>query len=236
MSRTILSATFAFLLSAGSGIVSAQAAPAAPGGLVGTVISQPVAAVDFSLVDQKGATFRMSATRGKIVVLSFIYTHCADICPFIMMKIKEAQNLLGADMDKVAFVAITTDPKRDTPAVNASYSKEAGLYDTWHFLTGSVGEVKKVWAEYGVGVHEVSDGDVQDTAGGSVPDMQVDRAKGLDGAEIAVVHSLIKKFAGGYEVTHSAPFWIVDADGRIRAILDAEALPSDIVTDIKALQ
>jgi len=152
------------------------------------------------------------------------------------MKIKEAQNLLGADMDKVAFVAITTDPKRDSPAVNASYSREAGLYDSWRFLTGSVGDVQKVWAKYGVGVHEVSEGEVDDSAGGGMAGMQIDRSKGLTGAEIAVVHALIKKFAGGYEVTHSAPFWIIDAKGQVRAILDAEALPSDIVTNIKALQ
>ena len=236
MRRSILSAILLLSLFAGSGVASAQAAPAGSGGLVGTVISQPVAAVDFSLVDQKSATFRMSATRGKIVVLSFIYTHCADICPFITMKIKEAQNLLGADMDKVAFVAITTDPKRDSPAVNASYSREAGLYDSWRFLTGSVGDVQKVWAKYGVGVHEVSEGEVDDSAGGGMAGMQIDRSKGLTGAEIAVVHALIKKFAGGYEVTHSAPFWIIDAKGQVRAILDAEALPSDIVTNIKALQ
>ena len=201
------------------------------------MIAEPVAAVDFSLTDQgKNETFRMSSARGKIVVLSFIYTHCADICPFVTMKVKEAQSLLGPELDKVAFVAVTTDPKRDSPAVIAKYSREAGLYDSWRFLTGPVGEVRKVWAKYGVGVHEVTEGEVEDSAGGGMAGMQIDRAKGLTGAEIAVVHALIRKFAGGYEVTHSAPFWIIDAKGQVRAILDADALPSDIVADIKALQ
>jgi len=229
-----LALTCFIMLSAGSALLHSQAAPTS--GLVGTVISQPVAAVDFSLTDQKNETFRMSSARGKIVVLSFIYTHCADICPFVTMKVKEAQSLLGPEIDKVAFVAVTTDPKRDSPAVIASYSREAGLYDSWRFLTGSVGEVREVWAKYGVGVHEIREGEIDDSSGGGMAGMQIDRSKGLTGSEIAVVHALIKKFAGGYEVTHSAPFWIIDAKGQVRVILDADALPSDIVTDIKALQ
>ena len=42
----------------------------------------------------------MAATRGKVVVMTFIYTHCTDLCPFVTMKLKSARDQLGKDADK----------------------------------------------------------------------------------------------------------------------------------------
>ena len=51
--------------------------------LVGTVMPRPAAAPDFTLTDQHGGLFHMAATHGKVVVMTFIYTHCTDLCPFV---------------------------------------------------------------------------------------------------------------------------------------------------------
>ena len=220
------------LLAFGTGILGAQNAPASPGPGQAAAAQPPMAA-DFSLVDQNNEAYRFSTTRGKIVVLGFIYTHCADICPFVTMKIKIAHELLGTDADKVAFLAITTDPERDTPTVIANYSKAAGMENIWHFLTGTPDEVKKVWSEYGVRVQEEQG--VEDSEGQASSDqMRLDLAKGLGDAELALARSLIGQFAGGYALSHSGPIWIIDAQRRIRAILDAETQPSDIVRAIRA--
>lgn len=233
MRKRILTSLWLVSLLVGLGGVSAQA-PSVAEAPKGSISPRHIVAADFTLTDQKDEPFKMSGTRGEIVLLSFIYTHCADICPFTTMKIKATQILLGRDMGKVVFVAITTDPLRDTPEVIADYSKSAGLYDTWHFLTGPLDDLKRIWNEYGVGVHKVSESDVQDSEARGMPGMGADKAKGLDEAEIAAAQSLIEKFAGGYAVTHSGPFWIIDAEGETRAILDADASPSDIVADIEA--
>jgi protein SCO1/2 len=96
-------------------------------GVVGNLVQHSFPAPDFTLTDQNGATFHMAAMKGKVVLMSFIYTHCTDICPFIAVKVKNAYTLLGNDAANVVFVAVTTDPKRDVPAVTAAYSKELGL-------------------------------------------------------------------------------------------------------------
>jgi protein SCO1/2 len=98
--------------------------------LVGTVIPHPAAAPDFTLTDQKGLPFHMANTKGKVVVVTFIYTHCTDLRPFVTMKLKNAREQLGTDADKAVFVAVTTDPKRDTQNVIAAYSRAAGLFDS----------------------------------------------------------------------------------------------------------
>ena len=46
---------------------------------------------------------------------------------------------------------------------------------------------------------------------------------------------IITQFGGGYEVSHTTPFWVIDRSGRRRAILDAYASPEDIATDARIL-
>ena len=200
-------------------------------------MSKPVPAIDFSLSDQKGSSYSLSSSKGKVRVLSFIYTHCDDICPFMAIKIKDARGLLGPLADKVEFISVTTDPERDTQEVNAAYSREAGLFDSWHFLTGSVADVKKVWTDFGIGVHKVEESDTTPAEGTdtNMGDMNAKAINGLSQADIALGKMLGDKFGGGYEVTHTAPFWFIDPKGNIRAVLNADASPADIVTNVKAL-
>ena len=61
-----------------------------PAGLVNNIVQHTMAAADFSLTDQHGQPFHLADSRGKVVVLCFIYTHCTDICPFISVKVRDA--------------------------------------------------------------------------------------------------------------------------------------------------
>ena len=225
-----------FLAAAAIGVLVSSCAKPSPV-LLGTKMTKVIPAVDFSLTDQKGAAYRLSAAKGKVVVLSFIYTHCDDICPFVALKIKDARDLLGPLAEKVEFVAVTTDPERDTPEVNAAYSRDAGLYDSWHFVTGSVVDVKKVWTDFGIGVHKVADSVPAKGEGSDkgMADMNDDASKGLSQPDITHGKSIGDKFGGGYEVTHTAPFWFIDPRGNLRAVMNADAAPGDLVANVKAL-
>jgi cytochrome oxidase Cu insertion factor (SCO1/SenC/PrrC family) len=204
--------------------------------LVGTVIPHPAAAPDFTLADQRGLPFHMAETRGKVVVMTFIYTHCTDLCPFVTMKLKSARDQLGRDADKAVFVAVTTDPARDTQPVIAAYSRAAGLFDGWHFLTGPLPAVKDVWFNYGVGVDiekPAKGGKAEEGSQGSA--MDAEPTQGLSPREKDVAHNLVDQFGGGYDVSHSAPYWIIDRKGNFRASMDADVLPSQIVENVRAL-
>jgi cytochrome oxidase Cu insertion factor (SCO1/SenC/PrrC family) len=195
-------------------------------------MSPPGAPVDFALTDQHGNAFSMSGTRGKVSIVTFLYTHCTDTCPFLALKVKEAGIMLGADAARVAFVAVTTDPKRDTVPVMADYSRAIGLFDVWHFLTGAPDAVSAVWKGYGIGVRTQAPGDEGTTTSGGP---EVEHGQGLSGADLKIASDVIMRFGGGYEVQHSAPFWLIDPRGRVRILLDADATPEDIVTDARAL-
>jgi protein SCO1/2 len=215
-------------------LVMLAAACQAPVKLTGTVLPHPAAAPDFTLVDQAGQPFHMADTKGRVVVITFIYTHCTDLCPFVTLKLKSAREQLGKDADKAVFVAVTTDPERDTQSVIAAYSKAAGLYDSWHFVTGPVAAVKQVWFDYGVGVDiEKKVGDEPAPKSGGMSDAEP--VQGLSPKEVTDAHDIVAGFGGGYDVSHSTPFWIVDRAGKIRASMDADALPSDIAGNLRAL-
>jgi cytochrome oxidase Cu insertion factor (SCO1/SenC/PrrC family) len=205
--------------------------------LVGTILTRPTPAVDFTLTDQNGVPFRMAGTRGRVVVLAFIYTHCDDTCPFMAVKAREARALLGGDAGKVDFVAVTTDPKRDTVPVLAAYSRVLGLSDGWHFLTGPPEAVRAVWSDYGVGV-EAEESRPAGSAGRETTEEDAENGspkEGLSSEGLALADRMVQVFGGGYEVAHAAPFWIIDPRGMIRIVLDAGATPADLLTDIRAM-
>ena len=228
-------------------------------GVVGNLIQHSSPAPDFTLTDQNGVTFHMADMKGKVVLMSFIYTHCTDICPFIALKVKDAYNLLGDDSANVVFVAVTTDPKRDIPQVTSAYSKELGLLNVWHFVSGTPKAVQAVWFSYGIGVTVDQDTDAvappkeekksatssQTDKTGAAPNESKESSgggmemaaptQGLSKSDLDLAGTLIDKFGGGYDVGHSAPFWIVDKKGLIRVGMDADATPADLVTNIKAL-
>ena len=91
------------------------------------VVNRP--APDFSLMDADGREVRLSDYHGTVVVLWFVYTSCPDICPLhseIVARIQEMANATPM-REAVRFVAITTDPARDTAAVLAEYADIHGL-------------------------------------------------------------------------------------------------------------
>ena len=70
-------------------------------------------APDFQLTDQSGNNVSLSNLRGKIVVLSFLYTRCQDVCPLIAFKMSQAYSELGNDAQQIKFVVISVSPEED---------------------------------------------------------------------------------------------------------------------------
>ena len=163
--------------------------------------------------------------------MTFIYTHCTDTCPFISVKIRQACKLLGSQAKNAVLVAVTTDPRRDTRQVAAEYSREVGLYDLWHFLTGSPDAVAEVWKQYHI---DVENGSVIPPAQAATQDEQ-EHAQGLSPDELRLADQITRQFGGGYEVGHVALLWFIDKRGNLQATLDSDAPPADIAANLVAL-
>jgi protein SCO1/2 len=110
-------------------------------------------APDFTLTDGvTGRAVTLSAQRGQVVALTFLYTSCPDVCPLTASRFRAAQDELGADAARVTFVAVSVDPDRDTPQAVRDFSAAHGLASNWYYLVGGRAQLSPVWAAYGIGV------------------------------------------------------------------------------------
>lgn len=97
--------------------------------------------------------------------MTFIYATCTDTCPLLTGKLAGIRRRLGPDFGaKVAFVSITVDPERDTPAILRNYATAHGVNGRgWAFLTGTPAEIREVARRYGVFARKTDRGDVDHT-------------------------------------------------------------------------
>lgn len=124
-------------------------------GLAGAVPSYlPVIepASSFSLVDISGKAVTSAELRGKVVLLSFIYTHCTTECPMVTSRFgKIADRLKWAGLlgGSALLVSVSFDPQRDTPRWLATYAQSIGADPTaWLFLTGDARQIAGLLESY----------------------------------------------------------------------------------------
>jgi protein SCO1 len=119
----------------------------------GGEISPPKPAPGLSLHNYLGgARVNLDQYRGKAVLVTFLYTHCPDICPLITANLRIAQRLMGPRVDsKVQIIAVSVDPRGDTPQTVAAFLKVHGMTGRMKYLIGSARELGAVWQKWGVG-------------------------------------------------------------------------------------
>ncbi|MBI4988951.1 MAG: SCO family protein [Rhodocyclales bacterium] len=106
----------------------------------------------FSLTDQSGRRTALTDFRGRVVIVTFLFTNCTDVCPVLPQMLARVDQLLSdAEKAKLAYVGISIDPRRDTPQRLREFIKSHGLdASRWTLLTGSVKELTKAANDYGV--------------------------------------------------------------------------------------
>jgi len=118
---------------------------------------------DFALLNQSGKTIHLGQFRGKVVLMTFIYTRCplADFCPRMSRNFAEIDKALEGDpalYAKTHLLSVSFDPAYDTPAVLKSYggaytgqyTKERFLH--WDFAAPPVKELPEITEFFDVGV------------------------------------------------------------------------------------
>jgi len=71
---------------------------------------------EFTLVDQNGKSFRFANARGKIVLVTFIFTTCPGCLPAADSEVRyHPTHATGKKIDDYLLLSITTDPARTLP-------------------------------------------------------------------------------------------------------------------------
>jgi protein SCO1/2 len=138
--------------------------PKEPSEIGRRVVKKTVA--DFKLSDQDGKPFKFNSARGKLVLVTFIFTTCPDVCPLLTAKLAAIQRTLEEKKIKdYLLLSITTDPERDTTAALKEYAGHFKAdFRRWSFLNGSRQEMANVWKLFDVNVTKTESGQVQHTS------------------------------------------------------------------------
>ena len=117
---------------------------------VGPTLENPSTPPAFALSDQNGRVLRLAALRGKVVLVTFLYTHCPDVCPLTASNLNTTLRRLGPQRSDVEVLAVSVDPVGDTPQAVRSFVHTHRLLPQFHYVTGPRRRLQRIWRAYDV--------------------------------------------------------------------------------------
>ena len=102
---------------------------------------------DEELLDQNGRAVHLytDLIKGKVVVVSFVFTSCGLVCPMQTIALSKLQQALGERFGtEVHFVSVSLDPETDNPKRLRDWSEQFGANSRWTFVTGEKTRIDKV--------------------------------------------------------------------------------------------
>ncbi|HEY4896569.1 MAG TPA: SCO family protein [Solirubrobacteraceae bacterium] len=116
------------------------------------VLTPAQVAPALSLRNYLGEQVDISSYKGKAVLVTFLYTHCPDVCPLIASNLRVAQNLMGpAIAAKAQIIIVSVDPRGDTRKAITTFLARHEMTGRTKYLVGSAHELAAVWKAWGVG-------------------------------------------------------------------------------------
>ena len=142
------------LISCGGDGDSGKRPSAKPAGgttdFAGAVANPPKPASPLVLRDYRGKPVDLERFRGRAVLVTFLYVHCPDVCPLIVGNLKVAQTKLGDAARKLQILAVSTDPRGDTPQAVRKFLRDQAMTGRMDYLVGGARELRRVWRQWDV--------------------------------------------------------------------------------------
>lgn len=116
------------------------------------VLAPPRPAPPLALKNYLGQPVNIDSYRGKAVLVTFLYTHCPDVCPLIASNLRVAQSLMGPALaSRAQIITVSVDPRGDTPGAVATFLARHRMAGRMQYLIGSAPELARAWSAWGVG-------------------------------------------------------------------------------------
>ena len=153
--------TFVFCVAAISLIAAEPANPAAkhdtppccrPALPAGNPTDKSLYLLDSKWTSDVGKTVPLPVLRGRPQIVAMFFTHCDYACPILVEELKAIERSLPPEvLEKVDFLLVSIDPKRDTPAELAAFREKRQLARRrWTLLRGAADDVRELAALLGV--------------------------------------------------------------------------------------
>jgi protein SCO1 len=122
-------------------------APVKQNGFYGALLPPSFPAVNFALPDQHHQTIRLSDYTGQVVAAVFVYSTCASTCPIVVQQLSQALDELP---HPIAALAISVDPKQDTPSNVQAFLIKEQVYTQLDYLVAPRRVLEPIWKEFGI--------------------------------------------------------------------------------------
>lgn len=116
--------------------------------------------MDAAWTDHRGERFQLSDLQGQPVVVVMFYGNCTQVCPILIRDARRVYEAVDENLrSKIKVLAVTFDPKNDTPEVLKNYAIKKDLdIPQWHFTTGNPADIRELAMLLGVQYAQKSDG------------------------------------------------------------------------------
>lgn len=129
-----------------------------PSGLRADIVIPPksIPAPDFTLHDQDGKAVSVSALRGQVLAITFLDSHCKQLCPLAGDQLGQAQRTLGSGAG-LSLLVVSVAPSTDTPDSERAFAAAHHWTGGWHWLMGTPAQLAQVWKDYSIAVQATPD-------------------------------------------------------------------------------
>jgi cytochrome oxidase Cu insertion factor (SCO1/SenC/PrrC family) len=134
-----------------------------------TTVPGNVRPPDVPLLEQHGRPITFEKLQGKVLLVTYLDPVCTTDCPVIAQELKQADSLLGGEAREVDLVAINANPLYRSPAYLRAFDHQERLdhLPNWIYLTGSVGDLRRLWSSFGVEIYVPGGGAMVDHPDGA---------------------------------------------------------------------
>lgn len=111
---------------------------------------------DFSCITEDGQPITAALLKGKVTLLTFIFTRCPvpAYCPAMALRFAQLQKAIGASAQfsgHVRLLSITLDPEYDRPEILKKYGQAVGADPAvWQFATGTEEQIAELTKSFAV--------------------------------------------------------------------------------------
>jgi cytochrome oxidase Cu insertion factor (SCO1/SenC/PrrC family) len=96
----------------------------------------------FTLTNQDGHAVSLSHFKGRVVLVTAVYSTCTTTCPMMLTKVRTVlDELTPAERDGMAVIAFSLNPESDTRELRAMTAKMYGIKTQFHFVNGIPSEM-----------------------------------------------------------------------------------------------
>jgi len=106
-----------------------------------------------------GSFVRLAELRGRPLVITMFYSHCASVCPLLTAQVQRLiQRFSASERQEIRIVMVSFDAQRDTPEALTAFKAEHHIQDAnWIVARATANDVRALAAALGIRYRELAD-------------------------------------------------------------------------------